>query len=71
MKIPQNAFPLKVVLLGSAPLLIQHGLTESLSGRFEMLHQPHWTFQEMRSAFGWSINEYFYFGDIQAQHAHR
>jgi len=54
--------PLKVVLLGSAPLLIQHGLTESLSGRFEMLHQPHWTFQEMRSAFGWSINEYFYFG---------
>jgi predicted AAA+ superfamily ATPase len=27
-----------------------------------MLHQPHWTFQEMRSAFGWSINEYFYFG---------
>ncbi|PIY21397.1 MAG: AAA family ATPase, partial [Deltaproteobacteria bacterium CG_4_10_14_3_um_filter_60_8] len=27
--------PLKVVLLGSAPLLIQRGLTESLAGRFE------------------------------------
>jgi len=54
--------PLKVVLLGSAPLLIQHGLTESLSGRFEMLHQPHWTYKEMRSAFGWSIDEYVYFG---------
>lgn len=53
---------LKVVLLGSAPLLIQHGLTESLGGRFEMFHQPHWTFQEMRSAFGWAIDEYIYFG---------
>ena len=27
-----------------------------------MLHQPHWTFQEIHSAFGWSIDEYFYFG---------
>jgi predicted AAA+ superfamily ATPase len=30
--------PLKVVLLGSAPLLVQQGLTESLAGRFEVLH---------------------------------
>ena len=29
--------PLKVVLLGSAPLLIQRGLTESLAGRFEVI----------------------------------
>ena len=29
---------LKVVLLGSAPLLIQRGLSESLAGRFEILH---------------------------------
>src|ERR1700761_8960114 len=27
--------PLRVVLLGSAALLIQHGLSESLTGRFE------------------------------------
>ena len=27
--------PLKVVLLGSAPLLVQQGLTESMAGRFE------------------------------------
>ena len=32
---------LKVVLLGSAPLLIARGLTESLAGRFEILHLPH------------------------------
>ena len=50
--------PLKVVLLGSAPLLIAHGLTESLAGRFELLHFPHWSFGEMRDAFGWSLDEY-------------
>jgi predicted AAA+ superfamily ATPase len=35
--------PLKAILLGSAPLLIQQGLTESLAGRFEVLHLPHWS----------------------------
>src|SRR3990170_3458897 len=54
--------PLKVVLLGSAPLPIARGLTESLAGRFEVLHLPHWPFSEMRSAFGWSLDEYLFFG---------
>jgi len=54
--------PLKVVLLGSAPLLIARGLTESLAGRFEVLHLPHWSFTEMRDAFGWSLDEYVFYG---------
>lgn len=54
--------PLKVVLLGSAPLLIAQGLTESLAGRFEMLRLPHWSFPEMREAFGWSLEQYLFFG---------
>jgi predicted AAA+ superfamily ATPase len=54
--------PLKVVLLGSAPLLIQHGLTESLAGRFEIVHLPHWSYAEMRAAFGFSLEQYLYFG---------
>ncbi|OFW07654.1 MAG: AAA family ATPase [Acidobacteria bacterium RIFCSPLOWO2_02_FULL_68_18] len=54
--------PLKVVLLGSAPLLMQQGLTESLAGRFEVVHLPHWSFAEMRTAFGLSLEEYLYFG---------
>src|ERR1700730_14196653 len=33
----RHKIPLKVVLLGSAPLLLQHGLTESLAGRFEKI----------------------------------
>jgi hypothetical protein len=53
---------LKVVLLGSAPLLVQQGLTESLTGRFEVLHLPHWSLAEMRAAFGFSLDEYVYFG---------
>jgi hypothetical protein len=53
---------LKVVLLGSAPLLIAQGLTESLAGRFETLRLPHWSFGEMRQAFGWSLEQYLYFG---------
>lgn len=54
--------PLQVVLLGSAPLLVQRGLTESLTGRFEILHLPHWSFSEMRTAFGTSLEQYLYFG---------
>jgi predicted AAA+ superfamily ATPase len=54
--------PLKVVLLGSAPLLVQRGLTESLAGRFEIIRLPHWSFAEMRAAFGFSLDQYLHFG---------
>ncbi len=54
--------PLKVILLGSAPLLIQRGLTESLAGRFEVLHLPHWSYAEMRAAFGWTLDQYVFYG---------
>ena len=52
----------KVVLLGSAPLLVGKGLTESLAGRFETLHLPHWSFSEMRQAFGWNLKQYLFYG---------
>lgn len=54
--------PLKVVLLGSAPLLIEHGLSESLAGRFETMHLPHWSLTEMQEAFGFTLDDYLYFG---------
>lgn len=53
---------LRVVLLGSAPLLVQRGLTESLAGRFEIIRVPHWSWPEMRDAFGWDLDRYVYFG---------
>ena len=52
----------KTVLLGSAPLLIGRSLTESLAGRFEILHMPHWSFPEMRTAFGWDLQQYLFYG---------
>jgi hypothetical protein len=57
-----DGLPLKVVLLGSAPLLIQRGLTESLAGRFEVLHLPHWSYAEMRAAFGWTLDQFLFYG---------
>ncbi len=53
---------LYVLLLGSAPLLIQHGLSESLAGRFEIIHATHWSYTEMHEAFKWNTNQYIYYG---------
>lgn len=53
---------LHVVLLGSAPLLMQEGLAESLAGRFELISLTHWSYTEMRDAFDFSLEEYIYFG---------
>jgi len=58
----RSGVALKVVLLGSAPLLIQSGLTESLAGRFEVIAVPHWSFTEMREAFGWNLEQYIFYG---------
>ena len=54
--------PLHVVLLGSTPWLMQHGLNESLMGRFEVIRLPHWSYTEMARAFGFTLDEYIYFG---------
>ena len=52
----------KVILLGSAPLLVQRGMTESLAGRFEVTHLPHWSATEMRDAFGLDIDSFIFHG---------
>ncbi len=54
--------PMHVVVLGSAPLLMQAGLYESLAGRFEPVRVTHWSYPEMSEAFGYSRDEYIYFG---------
>ena len=53
---------LKVLLLGSSRLLIQQGLTESLAGRFELIRMGHWSYNEMKEAFGWTLDQYIYYG---------
>jgi predicted AAA+ superfamily ATPase len=58
----RRGIDLKVVLLGSAPLLIRRGLSESLAGRFETVPLPHWSLAEMRAAFGFTLEDYLFFG---------
>lgn len=52
----------RVVLAGSSPLLMQAGLSESLAGRFEVVHATHWTWPECRDAFGWDLDTFVYHG---------
>lgn len=54
--------PMHVVVLGSAPLLMQRGLSESLMGRFEVLEMTHWSFQEMHDCFDFTLDQFIYFG---------
>lgn len=54
--------PLRVVLLGSSPLLVQAGLTESLAGRFEVIRAGHWSFPECQEYFGWDLDTFIYYG---------
>ncbi|HRJ29892.1 MAG TPA: ATP-binding protein [Cyclobacteriaceae bacterium] len=54
--------PIKVILLGSSRLLLQQGLTESLAGRFETTYLGHWSFTEMKQAFGVTAEQYVWFG---------
>jgi predicted AAA+ superfamily ATPase len=53
---------LSVLILGSSPWLMQKGLSESLTGRFEIIPMTHWSFKEMQESFGWSLEHYLYFG---------
>ncbi|MCL2152182.1 MAG: ATP-binding protein [Oscillospiraceae bacterium] len=53
---------LKVILTGSSSLLLQKGLAESLMGRFEILYSPHWSYMECKEAFGYSLDDFLFFG---------
>ena len=53
---------IRVILLGSSRLMLQQGLTESLAGRFEAIYLGHWSYKEMKEAFGLSPEEFIWFG---------
>lgn len=57
-----DGIDLKVIISGSSRLLLKEGLTESLAGRFELVRMPHWSFVEMRDAFGLDIDSFVWFG---------
>lgn len=53
---------IKVLLLGSSRVLLEKGLSESLAGRFEEIRMCHWSYDEIRDAFGLSPDEYLFYG---------
>lgn len=53
---------IKVLLLGSSRVLLEKGLSESLAGRFEEIRMSHWTYKEMKECFGFSLDQYVFYG---------
>lgn len=53
---------IKVLLLGSSRVMLEKGLSESLAGRFEEIRMSHWSYQEMKECFGFSIDQYLFYG---------
>ena len=53
---------IKVLLLGSSRVLLEKGLSESLGGRFEEIRMSHWSYPEMRDCFGFSLDQYLFYG---------
>lgn len=62
----RKAKHLHVVLLGSASLAIQKGLSDSLAGRYELLKVTHWDYSECCDAFSYSLLDYLKFGGYPA-----
>lgn len=53
---------IKVLLLGSSRVLLEKGLSESLAGRFEEIRMSHWSFGEMQECFGFSLEQFVFYG---------
>lgn len=58
----QQGRDIRVIILGSFTLLMQAGLTESLAGRFEILHATHWNFKECERCFNWDLDTFIHYG---------
>ena len=67
---PAEDRAMQVLLLGSSPLLMQRGLNESLAGRFEVTAMSHWSFEEMNDAFGFTLDQFLYFGGFPGSAAY-
>lgn len=54
--------PIKCILLGSSSLDIQRGLSESLTGRFQLVQAHHWNAAESFAGYGLSFDEFLKYG---------
>lgn len=58
----QKGIEFHCILLGSSSLEIQRGLSESLTGRFQLINVLHWNYQESKKAYGLSFEEFLKYG---------
>ena len=58
----RNRGDLRIVLLGSASLSLQRGLSESLAGRYELLKAYHWNFNESNEIANLDLDQFLLFG---------
>jgi predicted AAA+ superfamily ATPase len=61
----------KNILLGSSALQVTSAAQESLAGRFERHYMPHWSFAECEKVFGFTLEEWLFFGGYPAANAMR
>ena len=52
----------RVVLSESSSLLLHKGAEDSLQGRYELIRSPHWSLREMADAFGYTLDDFLFFG---------
>ena len=57
-----NDTNIKVLLLGSSRVLLEKGLSESLAGRFAEIRMTHWSYQERKECFGFTLDQYIFYG---------
>jgi predicted AAA+ superfamily ATPase len=57
------------LLLGSSSLAIQKGLTESLTGRFQLHYAYHWNYAESKLGYDLSFENYLKFGGYPGSYA--
>ena len=61
----------RAVLLGSAPMLMQQGLTESLAGRFHPFRITHWSFGEMSAFADFELDDFLWYGGYPKARSYR
>lgn len=67
----RNQKKIRCVLLGSSSLQIQKGLTESLTGRYQLIPAYHWNFAESELGYNLTFDEYLKFGGYPGSYQFR
>lgn len=63
--------PIKVVLVGLPQVAHDEGLKTLLSERYDLIRCPQWTFDECREAFGYTLDDFLYYGGYPGGSEHR